>query len=236
MANIFEIITGTEKRVSLLYLSGDDAEALELIKIDATRAEEHSLKSKATEHEVEDGSNISDHVIKSPRTVTIEGVVSDDPITLTQAVVGSLAGITGSLIGDVGGAVATGAISKLGNELLSNSSKPSKDAFDILELIHESSIPVMITTSIKTYTNMIMENLSIPRNSRNANSLEFRANFREIKIIESEVVDIPASATSNEGVLKEQKSGKKPSVEADAQTAKKGDTLLVTLGRSAGVL
>ena len=234
MADIFDIITGNDKRVSLLYLSSeeDESEALELLKIDATRAEEHSFKAKATQHEVEDGANISDHVIKGGRVVVIDGVISDDPITIKAAAVGNLAGITGSLVGGLGGAVATGVVAKLGSELISNGSKPSKDAIDIFEIIYEGSIPVMITTSIKTYTNMIMESLHVPRNSRNANSLEFKATFKEVRIIESEVVDIPPSATEVDGAIKEQKGGKKPSVEPDSQTAESGSTLLFKIGES----
>jgi hypothetical protein len=230
MADIFDIITGADKRVALSYLSGEDAEALELLKIDATRAEEHTFKSKATQHEVEDGANISDHVIKGGRMVTLNGVISDDPISITAAAVGGISGITGSLVGGLGGAVATGAISKIGSELISTGSKPSKDAIDILEYIYEENIPLMITTSLKTYTNMIMESLTVPRNSRNANSLEFSASFKEIRIVENEVVEIPASATEAEGAVKEAKGGKKPSVEPDAQTAASGSTLLLKIG------
>ncbi|MCK5316395.1 MAG: hypothetical protein KAJ55_00695 [Anaerolineales bacterium] len=229
MANIFDIITGRDKRVSLSYLAGEDADALELLKIDATRAEEHSFRAKATQHEVEDGANISDHVIKTGRIVTLDGIISDDPITVAAAAIGNIAGIAGSLIEGLGGAVATGAVSKLGSELIASGSKPSKDAVDILEYIYEESIPLMITTSIKTYTNMIMENLSIPRNSRNANALEFKATFKEIRIVESEVVDIPPAATTVEGAIEEQKGGKKPSVEPDTQTQSSGSTLLFKL-------
>ena len=229
MANIFDIITGRDKRVALSYLSGEDAEALELLKIDATRAEEHSFKAKATQHEVEDGANISDHVIKTGRVVTLDGIISDDPISIAAAAIGNIGGLAGSLVEGLGGAVATGAVSKIGSELIANGSKPSKDAIDILEYIYEESIPLMITTSIKTYTNMIMESLNIPRNSRNANALEFKASFKEIRIVESEIVDIPPSATTVDGAIEEQKGGKKPSVEPDAQTQSSGSTLLFKL-------
>ncbi len=238
MADIFDIITGADKRVALLYLSEgeEETEALELLKIDATRAEEHSFKAKATQHEVEDGGNISDHVIKGGKTVVIQGVISDDPISITAAAVGSLAGITGSLIPGLGGAVATGVVAKLGSELISNGSKPSKDALDIFEIIYGGDIPVMITTSIKTYTNMIMESLTIPRNARNANSLEFSASFKEIRIIESKVVEIPPSATTVEGAIEEQKGGKKPSVEPDAQTAASGSTAVHKIATGFGII
>ena len=234
MANIFDIIAGRDKRVSLLYLSFEDGEAdtFELLKIDATRAEEHSFRAKATQHEVEDGSNISDHVIKTGRIVTLDGIISDDPITVAAAAVGNIGGIVGSLVEGFGGAVATGAVSKLGSELIANGSKPSKDAIDILEGIYELSLPLMMTTSIKTYTNMVMESLNIPRNSRNANALEFKATFKEVRIIESEVADIPPSATTVQGNIKEQKGGKKPSVEPDAQTQSSGSTILEKVRRA----
>ena len=232
MADIFDIITGKDKRVSLLYLSGEDADALELLKIDATRAEQHTFKSKATRHEVEDGANITDHVVKLERVVSIDGTISDDPITITEAAIGNFAGIAGSLVPGLGGAVATGALSKVGSELVSNGSKPSKDAMDVLEYIHAESIPLMIITSIKTYTNMSMESLQITRTPQNANSLVFKATFSEIRIVESEVVKIPPSATTVNGAIEEQKGGKKPSVEPDAQTAASGSTLLFKIGES----
>lgn len=230
MADIFDIITGKDKRVALSYLSGEDAEALELIKIDATRAEQHTFKSKATRHEVEDGANITDHVIKTERVVSIEGIISDDPITITAAAVGGIAGIVGNLVPGLGGAVATGAVAKLGSELISSGSKPSKDAMDVFEYIREKSIPLMITTSIKTYTNMIMESFVATRTSRNSNSLDFSATFSEIRIIENEVVEIPLAATEVDGAIKEKKGGKKPSVEPDAQTAASGSTVLFKIG------
>jgi hypothetical protein len=228
MASIFDI-TGSDKRVSISYLSGDDGETLELLKIDATKAEQHSLKSKATQHEVEDGGNISDHVIKGGRTVTIDGVVSDDPLTIAGAVAGNIAGITGSLVDGLGGAVVTGVVSKLGSELLKDGDKPSKDAFDILEYIYEENIPLVIVTSIKTYTNMIMESLVMPRDVRNFNSLAFNASFKEVRIIESETVDIPVAVTTVDGAVDNVKGGKKPSVAPDAQTASSGSTLLFKL-------
>lgn len=48
--------------------------------IDAARNEEHEFASEVTEHPVEEGADIADHVRRQPNNVTIEGVVSDTPI------------------------------------------------------------------------------------------------------------------------------------------------------------
>jgi hypothetical protein len=48
--------------------------------IDAALSEEHSFDSEVTEHPVENGADIADHVRARPIVVQMEGVVSDTPI------------------------------------------------------------------------------------------------------------------------------------------------------------
>ena len=47
--------------------------------IDIFSSEEHSVESDVTEHLVESGSIMTDHVRRKPRMLSIEGVVSDTP-------------------------------------------------------------------------------------------------------------------------------------------------------------
>lgn len=226
MANLYETITGSRKRVSFQYTT-EDGEAIELIKVDATRAEEHGMTSKATQHEIEDGSVISDHVIKKGRTLTVEGIVSDTPINLLTSAPGNIGGLVGNLTTGTKRGVITGATSKIGSSLISKGvGKPSKDAMDLFDYIYEQKIPIEIITGLKTYSNMIMESLSIPRRVQNVNSLDFTASFRELSIVESEVVDIPAAVTENEGNIAQKKEGKKPSIVPSTATAGKASTLL----------
>ena len=63
-----------------------------LLVVDCTRAEEVSLEAQASLHEIEDGSPITDHVIKRGRGFQLQGVVSDYPINLTQAAIGNAGG------------------------------------------------------------------------------------------------------------------------------------------------
>jgi len=50
--------------------------------IDVSISEKHSLGADVTEHPVEDGSNISDNVRPQPRSVQIEGLVTNHPIEM----------------------------------------------------------------------------------------------------------------------------------------------------------
>lgn len=50
------------------------------IAVDATLRQQHSAPSTVTDHPVETGSNISDHIRPEPDTLTLEGIISNTPI------------------------------------------------------------------------------------------------------------------------------------------------------------
>lgn len=49
--------------------------------IEATLSENHSASSNITKYTVENGSNISDHIVNEPETITIEGFISNTPLS-----------------------------------------------------------------------------------------------------------------------------------------------------------
>jgi hypothetical protein len=58
--------------------------------IDVSLSETHSLSADVTEHPVEDGVNITDHVRPQPRTVQVEGLVTNHPTELPLSHVGGV--------------------------------------------------------------------------------------------------------------------------------------------------
>lgn len=50
--------------------------------LDATLAEDHLYNARATSYPVEDGRNITDHIINEPETINISGIVSDTPLSI----------------------------------------------------------------------------------------------------------------------------------------------------------
>lgn len=56
--------------------------------IDVSISEKHQLSAEVTDHPVEDGSNITDNVRPQPRSVQIEGLVSNHPTELPLSHVG----------------------------------------------------------------------------------------------------------------------------------------------------
>lgn len=220
----------TKKQVTLQYAGRSGT--LELMKIDATRVENHIMSMRVTEHEVEDGGNISDHVIRNGDGLTLEGVISDNPISLVQAAIGNIGGVVGSIVGGIEGAVVTGVVNKMGGSLFEvEGGRRSILAWSSFEFAQREAIPLIIITGLKTYTNMILEEISAPRTSRNSNALEFTAKFKKVRIVESETVSVPLSSLSPnaENATKKRNEGKKAAQIPGAKEAEKGASILSQL-------
>jgi len=154
-----------------------------IITCDVVTEEEHNMEAEATQYPIEDGSNISDHVVNRGKTIRIDGMVSDDPITVLQ---------TGFLDRNISGIVPLSIKSKLGYGLSGDSGKPSKETFDQFEKIYDEKRPVTLITGLKKYENMIMESSTMPRSSQTVRSLKFTCIFRQINIMSTQMVAAPA--------------------------------------------
>jgi hypothetical protein len=178
--------------VTLQYSDGTARRTL--LKIDCTSAEELNLEAQATLHDIEDGAQISDHVIKKGRTLQLEGIISDAPINLTGALVGNATGYVGGRIGGAAGSITTAGTVVMAGLALADSAKPSKAALDIFEEIYANNTLLTIIAGLATYDNMIMERFSAPRRAATAGALAFKAAFRQVNIISGQSVTIPRSA------------------------------------------
>ncbi|TQE99502.1 MAG: hypothetical protein FKY71_08325 [Spiribacter salinus] len=123
---------------------------------DLTIDEQHERVATPTDHPVETGSTISDHVILSPERVTLQGFVTDTPVG---------GGFLASFPGRV------------------------QAAFTVLDLAWRLRQPVVVITGRKTYTNMIITRLSLPRNS--PASMRFTVELQNIKVVSTAESDLP---------------------------------------------
>ena len=219
-------------RVSIQYVTLNNI-SRELIQIDVTTVETHGFSSKATVHPIEDGSNISDHVIKKARTLSLGGVISDTPITAISAPTESVDGVGGSPIRGSSKTQVSKTTSKIGSLILSEGSgKISKTAEEIFESMSEERLLLTIITGLKTYTNMVLEDFKVNINPRTASSIAFSATFREVIIAVSEVVEVPLEVIDEEvrdSASPKDNKGKLPANEAEGKVEEKGSSLLSKL-------
>ncbi|HEY1814902.1 MAG TPA: hypothetical protein VGG74_21290 [Kofleriaceae bacterium] len=129
--------------------------------IDASIREVHTYESEVTQFPVEQGSPIADNVRPKPITVQLEGVVSDTPLPpIAQG-----RDVVGSGQGD------------------GDDSPPSVGALAALLAIRDAREPVTISTALKSYDNMALQNLEIPRDTTTGEALRFTATFVQIVIV-----------------------------------------------------
>jgi len=184
MANIFDVLKA--HKITVIT----DNEGNPLIAIDCVQEENHSMASEVTEYEIESGAYISDFILNKNKTITITGLISDDPIEVVQ----------------------TGLFSRTLTPLLPNAlksklpyspfgkNKPSKEIFDKLEEIHNEKIMVNLITGLKEYKNMVMTRLDIPRDRTTVRSLKFTAKFIQVRFVVSEMIYAPATMRRSENL------------------------------------
>lgn len=122
--------------------------------MDVVLHEDHKFESDVTEYPVESGSTISDNVRPRPIVITMECLVSNSPIGFLS--------------------------SRHPNAPGGGSSDPADDAYEHLQKIRDRRNPVTIRTSLRTFDNMVLKDLSIPRSQGRGDELRFTATFQQI--------------------------------------------------------
>lgn len=136
------------------------------IELDASIEETHVSENEVTKFPVEQGVDITDHVRKQPDRVTITGIVTDTPI-----------------------------LSLAPTRTTNLSTARSIDAYGkALYMLAEAQL-ISVVTSLNTYSNMVIESLEVPRDSKRGHAVEMTLSLREVKTAEVAV----AAGTSDLG-------------------------------------
>lgn len=135
------------------------------MEFDMVTSEQHRWGAAVTSNPVEDGSDVADHIKVNPDTLEITGVISN----------ASLSRWKGQFI-------------ERALNILDRESNVQR-AFDRLRKLLENKQPVTVYTRYKTYPNMVLTSLSIPRSKDNGDAIEFTAGFTHIKRVKTITVD-----------------------------------------------
>lgn len=194
---------------------------ISFLKVDASVKESHNRTATVTDNEVEDGSLVSDHVILSPESVTLSCIVSDVPVSILGLGVSQddVLGAAKDFLGGNKGAF---------EGLVKNPRRTPKEAWQYLEQIWKARNPFNVVTALQRYENMVITNLTAPRESSNGKSLMFDIDLRKIRIIKSSNVAIPASKIkgTDKGGASKSDLGKQAGKEASAEQTDNSSLLL----------
>jgi hypothetical protein len=146
--------------LGLGLLKTPDRVRLDVITVDATMQETHTFEADITEHPVEQGANITDHIRPKLKHYSIDGIISNTPIGPT---------------GDLSDALHTGALA-LGVTLptfptsydadlarSAGSTTRAKAVFEKLIALMDAAETITIHTPLKDYASMALESISVVR-------------------------------------------------------------------------
>jgi hypothetical protein len=172
------------------------------IEVDAVVRETDGITNLVTDHEVEIApgqvlSSVVDHVKRKPRTITIEGMISGSPITLTEEERAALTSNSGD---------------SLLNPYEVGARTPSTVQAQLEELA-ESARLVTVTTPRRVYKSMVIESLAMPRSRETGNSLVFMITMREIRLVTNKETFVKVTRVSK--MKPKVTQGQKPAVTVD---------------------
>lgn len=157
------------------------------IEIDCIVSEQHAGEVEITEHPVEDGSAIADHARPKAMMLTLEGIVTNTPITPEQAQRAGLDGVVGH---------AAGRYQTVWQQMMA-----LKDAATLLTIV----------TNLCTYDNMVIQSLTAPRDRTTGDALRFTMQLKQIRIVKNKTAVVVVAAEPKAHAKK--KIGKQPTKE-----------------------
>lgn len=147
---------------------------IDTLVVDCSVKEEHTAEVEVTDHAVERGSAITDHARPKPEELTLEGIVSNTPLSsfqVTRAVTQD--GVT------------------LQTTAQSNNARGMPGAAELaytqLRSLRDTAKLVTIVTQLRTYDNMAMTSLKVPREDKIGDVLKFEAKFKQVRIVTNAV-------------------------------------------------
>lgn len=141
------------------------------LEFDASIQEDHEAESVVTDFPVEEGADISDHIRPVPERITINGIVSNTPLTLL-AVLGSLPGSVDRV----------------------------DTAYNVLRKLRDERKLVSVITSLRKYESMAITSFGVSRNASNGDNMNATVSLREVFTAQTQQTETSAQgATTAEG-------------------------------------
>lgn len=183
-----------------------DAGELDSIVFDVTLREVLVASADVTEHAVETGANVSDHVRPSIRKATFEVVVSDSPSTVPTS---QMFGVTGRVqSADLNGgktpelskpssggraaeyqqrdARATAQVLQFDGEF-----SRRQRVYETLERLRSSATVVIATADLVQLEDCVISELTAPRETKDGDAIVFSLTLTQIRFAETALVEVP---------------------------------------------
>lgn len=185
------------------------AEDLESVIFDIVKSENHEMSNTITDHPVEDGVNVSDHVRNNPDKISFVAVISNTPLSQGQQ----------SRAVRQGDFQLTTTAEDRGR--IGNMDGLALAAWKKLRTMKEKGVLVTVSTTLQDYESMAIESVSAPRDSKRYDALECTITFKKIRVVKNKLTRNVQQSTDPRA----QKKGKAGAQQAKPVEEKRTSTL-----------
>lgn len=137
----------------------------QVITFDATISQSHDGESDITDQPIEKGADLSDHVRPMPRTLDLEVLVTDYPLSVRGGGIGE-PGFTGRAQG----------------------------IFDTLDKMREDATECRVVTRLRTYDSMLVKAVRTVVDNKLKKALRLQITFKRVTIATSQSVPVQVAA------------------------------------------
>jgi len=196
-------------RTVLIQMNTATGIPIPLAILDVVKEERIDYDAEITDHPVERGMEITDHVqLKNP-SLHLKGTISNTPLDLSVAIANLAAGAYAATLSATSsqmrtnllnsglsqgmGMIGTALQGKAGNTL-SSAYVGAVDAVSraILLSVYQARLPFSVITRRQRFDNMIIQKMSFPRGEDTGYSLAFEMDLRQLRIVS------PLTSNSNQ--------------------------------------
>jgi hypothetical protein len=181
-----------------------------LVRFDSSDKETHTSGVELSDHPVEEGADVTDHIRIKPDEIELNGVISNTPL-LFLASFQAESPVEGS------------------NE---STHDRVEVAYRQLREFQRSGVLVDVITSLRTYSNMVITNISISRDVHSGNILDSTISLREMTMATAMSIDVPVPVAKKA----KKNAGKKQLDDAEKTTEANKSMMSTLLDEIAGGL
>lgn len=159
---------------------------------DLILSESHSLEAEVTQHPIENGATVSDHIRNLPRKGSLTGFVTNHPLDRTYQLPASflekLAPSTGiqayaeGILNNYGLRKAQGP-TEADFAALERPANRAATTWELFKNLMAAKQPVIISTGLEKYQDVVVTKVSTRRQSSTGDALEFDVEFQEISVV-----------------------------------------------------
>lgn len=158
------------------------------LQLDASISEAHGAQAEASSHQVETGSNVTDHVRPLPNAFSLEGVVTNTPLGAPATYGDGISGSVRELRQTIQTPSGPQDIALMVFQFDGDGFDRAKAVFgDLADAIQAGNL-FSVTTTLAHYDSLVCLKLSVPRNAALSGSLRLSMDFQQIRFVDTQTV------------------------------------------------